>query len=284
MHVKDPVSLPYNWDDVAAPEVAAAPPFLTRPDEWDGDFACNTRYPAHPIFHHDRRPDGDEVDVESLGIVVGTAFFVAHTGLFLTARHVIEGYPESRPTLSIFVVGSDDYYRAPVVCLASHPHVDIAVGFAAIPRNPPFVPSTFVLGSKELNPGTRVLSYGYSRTVTKMLDRSNELGQRDALAVHFQPSFSKGVVLEYHPRGVVLAKWPAYSHTAETLGGASGGPLIGLEDSAVYGVSSSGSDGDDPYGIAADVRTVFDLPLAFIKGGTTLGELSRLPNSIVRII
>lgn len=79
------------------------------------------------------------------------------------------------------------------------------------------------------------------------------------------PLFYLGEVDQLHPNGFGLARGPVYVHTAETTGGISGGPMLRLADSGVYGITSTGSV---EYGTATDIRVILDWPIAFLDGRT----------------
>jgi len=65
-----------------------------------GPVLHSTEPAGYPIFLWKGGPDELTIDYE----IMGTAFFVAESGLFLTAAHVVERYRNAHSRLRIFYV------------------------------------------------------------------------------------------------------------------------------------------------------------------------------------
>lgn len=236
------------------------------PSPWQGEITSSIDLPVFPIMHWEPvAGDGRSVSVDD---ELGTAFFVTPTGLFLTAKHVVETCADDKP-YSVLLIdrAAGQIPRARVIRLALHPVLDAAIGFARVPTPVP----CFRLGTDILNPRELVFTLGYSKTQLVRVPSGGTLGQ--SLAVNFRPDdYYRGVVEGYYPEGHGIAKgWPVYRHNADILGGISGGPLIRASDSAVYGINCSGFAG---YGTATVVQPLLDWPIDFLDG-QTLRSLSR---------
>lgn len=190
--------------------------------------------------------------------MLGTAFFINEEGLFITAGHVIDDYLKGN-ALKVFFMNPVEETWMPVAPthIARHPVLDVAIGIVPVPS---FVTlDRFVLGDSQLPTGERVLAFGYSGTQVE--ERPGTRSGLPGLALHFSPKFHEGELDAYYPKGFGLARdMPVLVHTAQILGAMSGGPLIRHADSAVYGVTCSGSDA---YGTAVDVRSFLDWPISF---------------------
>jgi hypothetical protein len=113
-------------------------------------------------------------------------------------------------------------------------------------------------------------SYGYSHTKIDEWEvpETANLGMR----MEMWPALHHGSIDHHSPNGFSTVKnAPVYVHDAETLSGLSGGPLLNPADSCVYGITSAGSVA---YGIATDIRAVFDEPIPFIEGEPSLRDLA----------
>jgi hypothetical protein len=214
--------------------------------------------PAYPFCPWERRDGEIAIDWS----VMGTAFFVSEE-IFVTAAHVVEDYLYDDTPLRVLFLDMPERRMVPLKPnIVRHPSLDIAIGIVApIPKE--LLPKYFVLGDGVLGAGERVLTYGYSHT--KVEDRDGLVPGTLGLTVDWNPAFYEGEVDDFHPDGFGLAKAPVYVHTAETLGALSGAPMLRLADSAVYGVTCSGSQ---EYGTAVDVRAFLDWPISILDGRT----------------
>ena len=213
--------------------------------------------PAYPICPWKHVPEGLLFDKGT----VGTAFFVSEKGIFITAAHVVREYLEHDTPLRIMFVGFDPPKLYPVqpdhiVC---HPTLDVAIGIVPVPTAIDL--KRFVLADVEVPAGEAIGMYGFSHT--EVLEIPPVAGDKPGLGLKFWPAFHQGHIDSYRTDGFGLARGPVYVHTAETLGAASGGPVVHFASSMVCGVTSSGSE---EYGTATDVRAILEWP--FLDGMT----------------
>lgn len=240
--------------------------------------------PAYPLLHWEpARGAGDahSVDVEDLG----TAFFINPLGLFLTARHVVENASAETKPYSVFRIEGSRFDRLPILrphgihyALQKHPVVDVAIGFVKTTR--PL--NVHRLGTKRLPEGARVVTYGFSRTeVVTDVDPVTGLRRH---GMNFRPRSYDGVVEDYVPSwpGSKGHGSPVYVTNVRTEGGISGGPVVNVEDGAVYGINCASIGGEPPCSWAVEVAAILDWPIDFV-GGATLRELSQLEPPVVHL-
>ena len=190
----------------------------------------------------------------------GTAFFISDDGFFLTAAHVVEDHPPIEPKLAVMIIGGAGVSVMPVAMVIRHPPADVALGIANISPAAPTRPRPMTLSRRRLEPGEWVAILGYPKSLSE-----HALSDEGVALTSFTvtPDFYEGEVLEHHPGGVGLAKWPAYStgivpppgSGLADLGGASGGPLVHCGTVFVHGVACSASE---QYTLCTDIETVLD--------------------------
>ena len=95
--------------------------------------------------------------VSSPILAQGSAFFLSRSGLFMTAKHVVSRYDS--PAYSVVAVhrGQRAWSLCPVVQLALHPSIDVAVGIARLANGSDW-PHPFLLCATTLServPATR---------------------------------------------------------------------------------------------------------------------------------
>lgn len=228
-------------------------------DEAPGPFeievpAPEQFYPMHPLMMIEVREGGGwRIDVDKQG----TAFFITQTGLFVTAKHVLEnglGY-----SILLNDLRSRKSAVHPVRHLALHPDFDVAVGSIG----PHAVTPYFGLGLGELPEGERLVLMGYPASQY----RTEEAGEN--FAMNYFPRYRPGVVMEYKKE---LRAGPAYHVEGVVQRGMSGGPVLRLSDEKVYAVISRGMVGQ--YELVASVASFVDWPIEFLDGKTLrqLGE------------
>lgn len=247
--------LPDGWNELEPREPVAQSIDEPPGEEWIAEFAAHVpTIPAFPICHRKNMPGGAiEADTDNLG----TAFFVAPHGIFITAGHVVENDGDVNHSLSILLHNGTDAAWVKVAAVAMHPSIDAAIGYIDITSKPPILR----LGTDELPANEPIAMYGYSRTKSRKLHRDDR--DLPALLVSFLPRFYRGCIDAHYPGGFGLTKWPVYVHTAQSLGGISGGPMIRISNGAIYGLLSSGSE---QYGVATDIRHLLDWPIPFLSG------------------
>ncbi len=88
-----------------------------------------------------------------------------------------------------------------------------------------------------------------------------------------------GKILEYHPEGVSICRWPVYRHSVPVASGMSGGPLLHKANKKAIAVNCTGdstNSGDVEHGTGTDIICALDLvisaPIPNFQG-KTLREL-----------
>ena len=123
----------------------------------------------------------------------GTAFFISADGFFLTAGHVVDGYPEFMPALEVMIISAFGLARLPVLSLKRHPVADVALGRALVDPAERTKPFPMTLSSRRLEPGADVAVLGAAQTETETaLDADGQPWQRFKFR---GPDHSEGEVL-----------------------------------------------------------------------------------------
>jgi len=186
-----------------------------------------------PIFRQQRT---------GLWEVVGTGFFITKTGIFVTAKHVLEtlfdhkGTQTHAPAL-LHLLPSSQYLIRPILRAAMHPTADLAVGVAAPmnhnPTGEPLTNQRLRLTTCQPPVGSRVATYACPNASISI--------RRDGQQIELWPAFYEGEVLDYYPNGrdSVILPGPCYRTTILLHGGASGGPVFDIEG-RVFAVNSTG--------------------------------------------
>jgi trypsin-like peptidase len=190
---------------------------------------------------------------------LGVAFFINEGGLFLTAAHVVKNHAGSDTPVKILYpdLTAKVIFTLRVSKLAIHPDLDVAIGLARVPLEVDL--KRVVLGDGEIPVGESVRVFGYAHSSfvdqegqSRLLGGSGLLG----LTANIVCAFHLGEISDRFPQGVSELKGQSsFGHTAETLGGQSGGPVFSAVDDLVYGITSRGSV---LYGLAVDIRAVLD--------------------------
>lgn len=177
--------------------------------------------------------------------LVGTGFFIAENGIFITAKHVVtsvldsHGVPRQPLVILQFGAGNTCYQR-PVHRCTLHPVVDVAVGVACpMHHNTTGEPLPNKLLRLSATPppiGGLVATHAYPKTT--ILHGTPQ-------QVHLEPAFFEGHLVEYLPAGRdrVLLPGPCFQTSMVIHGGASGGPVV-AQDGRAFGVNSTGLQED----------------------------------------
>ena len=247
---------------------------------------------AEPGRYSARTVDGSQADLDhaifpivtqrqdGLFVAIGTGFFVAENGVFVTAAHVVEAVLDehgnaTRPFGLFQFLPDNSYFVRPIHRATRHLGADVAVGVAT-PTNhnvtgAPMPNKVLKLASSPPPVGSAVCTYAYPKTVI-------QAGKPQV--VHFEPSFFDGTLLEHLPHGrdTVLLPGPCFRTSMVIHGGASGGPVVGPSGS-VFAVNSTGFE-DDELSYVSCISAVLDLaiPEVVLPGSskprsTTLREL-----------
>lgn len=213
-------------------------------------------------------------------VPIGTGFFVAENGVFLTAAHVITAILDERRKpkgpfgLFQFLPGGT-YYIRPIHRAARHVVADIGIGVAQpmhhkTTRAP--MPNKVLTLAPEPPPlGTPVCTYAYPKTT---------VAGSAPQVVHFQPAFFEGLLMERYAEGrdKVILPGPCFRTSMVIHGGASGGPVFG-QNGAVFAINSTGFE-DEDVSYVTPISHALDLAITDVRlpgdehpRSTTLREL-----------
>lgn len=235
-----------------------------------------------PVVHSDTHPpaypicpwEGSHTELRFNYDTLGVAFFINEGGLFLTAAHVVQDHVGSNTPLKVLYpdLAAKLIYPLRVSRLAIHPNLDVAVGFVKVPIEVTLQRVALGDGGIPLGASVRVFGYAHSSFVdleaeSRLLGGSGLPG----LTAKIVYAFHLGEVTDHFPKGAgELKGQPSFAHTAETLGGQSGGPVFCEADDLVYGITSRGTA---LYGLAIDIRALLDWNIPLL-GGRTIRHLS----------
>jgi hypothetical protein len=198
---------------------------------------------------------------------LGTGFFVSKFGLFLTAKHVVEEHMEFQNGngLEAWVVVAGECFGSPIRDLVLHETADIALGGIAPPRRndrpvPGFGISLTRIDSARPDIGEKLFTYGYPRT--ELSREEDVLG--GTVKIDMNPDYYDGVLIEHHPEGVSICRWPIYRHSVPIASGLSGGPLLRKATGAAIGINCTGDSThheDVEHGTATDIALALDMKI-----------------------
>lgn len=194
---------------------------------------------------------------------LGTGFFIANNGLFVTARHVIEAVfdPKSnQPRSGISIIhlpGDGTYFIRPILRGGLHRIEDLAVGVVApMIRNSDGAP----LKNKILNLNLNDVAIG-SHVMTFAYPRSKRFEMETGQAFNAVSNFYDGRIIEHFPKGRdrIMLPGACYRTDMAIHHGASGGPVFS-SDGRVFALNSTGYDGtQDSY--VSSIGGVLDLEI-----------------------
>lgn len=213
-------------------------------------------------------------------VPIGTGFFVAEQGIFVTAAHVVTAVLDDQGNVNgpfgLFQFLPGDHYYVRRIHRATRDLVaDVAVG-VAIPMThnttgAPMPNKVVALAKAPPSLGSTVCTYAYPKSTIVS-------GQPQV--VHFEPGFFDGELLEHFPQGrdKVILLGPCFRTSMVIHGGASGGPVLG-PNGTVFAVNSTGFE-DDQVSYVSCISAALDLAITGIKlpgdvapRNTTLREL-----------
>ena len=218
---------------------------------------------------------------DGLFVPIGTGFFVAENGIFVTAAHVVKAVLDEQDNATgpfgIFQFLPGNHFSVrPIHRATRHLVADVAVGVATpMHHNTTGMPmpnKILTLAASPPSIGSSVCTYAYPKP---------DIQPGKPQVVHFKSGFFDGSLLEHHPHGrdKVVLPGPCFRTTMVIHGGTSGGPVIG-SNGAVFAVNSTGFD-DDQLSYVTCISEVLDLaiPGVVLPGSptpriTTLRELS----------
>ena len=177
--------------------------------------------------------------------LIGTGFFIAAQGIFVTAAHVVahvlNSKGEATGPFGLFqFLPENHYYIRPIHRATRHENADIAVGVAVQMHHKqtgqPMPNKVLTLGLNPPPMNSQVCTYAYPHTTI-------EPGKPQT--IRFEPRFFDGKLLEHFPSGRdrVLLPGACYRTSMVIHGGASGGPVVG-PNGTVFAVNSTSFEND----------------------------------------
>lgn len=191
--------------------------------------------------------------------LIGTGFFIAKNGIFLTAKHVLRDVLDDKnkqtQPIVVFLFPSQGVYQVRRI-LKGFLNVpgDMAAGVientslsGELLYNP-----FYTLSYKKMEPGDKVVTCAYPETIHAGPD------------ITFRIKFYSGEIQEYLPQGRdKMLPNSCYHTTINILGGASGGPVFNSEG-RVIGINSTGftcSDDQLPISFISDIKDCINIIL-----------------------
>lgn len=235
-----------------------APKGLYRAQAADGTVV-ETHEVVFPILRQE--PSGDFY-------LVGTGFFIAENGIFVTAKHVItsvfgDNSVPAQPLIILQFGPGNTYYQRPIHRCTHHPIADVAVGVAWPMRHnttgSPLPNKLLRLATSPPPIGSLIATYAYPK---------NTILHGVPQEVHLEPTFFEGQLVEYFPNGRdrFMLPGPCFRTSMVIHGGASGGPVVG-SDGRAFGINSTGLE-NDFVSFVSPVSEILDLGIP----GVTMPE------------
>jgi hypothetical protein len=193
--------------------------------------------------------------------LLGTGFFIASFGLFISAKHVLRDcFDQSgmqRFPICILQIFPDNHYRyRNILWCSSHNTADVAVALAE-PWEDDLLNPCLPLTTSPPPIGETVATYAYPQGQIKEENFLQILNIKDA--------FFDGQIVEFLPNGrdQSMLPGPCYQTSIVLHGGASGGPVVG-KSGRVFGVNSTGFD-DDKISYLSRINEILRLPLPHLR-------------------
>lgn len=218
---------------------------------------------------------------DGIFVPIGTGFFVAENGVFVTAAHVVKAVLDEQGNVTgpfgIFqFLPGDHYVVRPIHRATRHLVADVAVGVATPMHHSttgaPMPNKILTLAAIPPSIGSAVCTYAYPKP---------DIQPGKPQVVRFEHGFFDGSLLEHYPHGrdKVFLTGPCFRTTMVIHGGTSGGPVIG-PNGTVFAVNSTGFD-NDQLSFVSYISEVLDLAIPDVvlpdsptPRVTTLRELS----------
>ena len=204
-------------------------------------------------------------------VPVGTGFFIAENGVFVTAAHVVEAVLDQNGNpagpFGLFQFLPDGHYYVRQIHRATrHLVADVAVGVAMPTHHnetgKPMPNKILTIASSPPPVGSVVCTYAYPKTII-------EPGKPQV--VRFEPGFYDGILVEHFPHGRdrVLLQGACFRTSIVVHSSTSGGPVIGPSGTA-FAINSTGFD-DDTVSYVSCISQVLDLtiPGVILPGNKT---------------
>ncbi len=182
--------------------------------------------------------------------LLGTGFFIAKGGLFLTAKHVLadnlnkKGDPIGDLFICQFLEGKK-IIRRYINHFYFPERGDLALG-ACFPREvdkddgPSIDNSVLTLTTTVPKRETEVYTFAYAKTLRFFSQPENKE------IIEFYPAFYNGKLKEHHPNGrdPLMMPTECFETSMRIYGGASGGPVFN-EEGFVFAINSTGWENTD---------------------------------------
>ncbi|WP_043946280.1 S1 family peptidase [Ralstonia solanacearum] len=226
----------------------------------EGQFIVRTRDgalrdPSHVVCAVVRQ-HADNTTLE----LVGTGFFVAKSGIFVTARHVLNTAREEDPRgpfgLGIVqFIPEMGFVERPILRAIISDHSDIGIGVSAEMTSPTrgkLDNPILRLSTRDPELGESIFTYAYPDTVAVHRERLTEL--------HINPHFYEGKIEAHYPerRDSSVLTWPCFQTSMHLHGGSSGGPVFD-STGAVFGINTMSMEPYTDVSYITKVRDALDL-------------------------
>jgi hypothetical protein len=171
--------------------------------------------------------------------LIGTGFFIATNGLFVTAEHVLRG--EAGPLYVAHFLENGEYYLRHVMRASLSSESDFAVG-ALLPMTSKTTGE--MLKNTILNLSAHVPAVGETISTFAYPETEMHYGGSPS-SINFVSNWYHGTVSDVFPQGAALLKSPAVAAHMQSLGGCSGGPVFSpLSGGGVIGINSAGVENE----------------------------------------
>lgn len=201
--------------------------------------------------------------------LIGTGFFVAKGGIFITARHVLEAVREVHPNGEfglglIQQIQGNAFVERPIIRMILNNSVDIGIGICAPMSSPsrgeldnPIVR----LSTRDPEIGEHVFTYAYPDTIIEAAGNKS--------AVYLNPHFYEGRIVDHFPikRDSAVLTWPCFQTSMHLHGGSSGGPVFD-SSGAVFGINTTSLQPDTNISYVTKVRDALGLFIGDLRIGS----------------
>jgi len=178
---------------------------------------------------------------------IGTGFFIMTHGVFLTAWHVFHDALAEKGAMNCNGIAAFHMLPDTTILLGQllrschHTRSDIAVGVLAEALHDstgaPLANKVMRLTTHPQQEDSEIVTWAYPRTSAGIEEGVHK--------IRFSPNFYNGFIEEHFPiqRDNHLMPFPCYRGSIEVLGGASGGPVVNLDNGRVFGLNCPGVNG-----------------------------------------
>jgi len=177
--------------------------------------------------------------------LIGTGFFIASSGVFATAKHVLlSAYDRGHPIFTWQLIPPNQWFIRPIIQFSYHDIADVAIGVSSLAAHEEtgelLVDTRVRLTTRVPAIGEIVATYAYPNSLLQTVEGGQVLS--------FSPQFYEGRIVEYLPTGRdrVILPGPCYRTDMIIHRGASGGP-VAEQTGRVIGINSTGFDGTDDF-------------------------------------